>query len=435
MISKKKILVVEDNAINRSILTRILEDSYQVLEAENGMEALEVLRQYGEDVSLILLDIVMPVMDGYTFLTIIKADPAYASIPVIVSTQKDAESDEVEALSYGATDYIIKPYKPQVILHRIANIINLRETAAMINLFKYDRLTGLYSKEFFFQRVGEILLQNPDKKYDIICSDIESFKIINDAYGVQTADRLLCEIGNLYLQKVSDLGICCRMATDRFACLIEHKWEYADEMFSEALEEINELTEIKNIVMKWGIYPVNDLSATVEQMYDRALLAAQSIKGQYGTYFATYDDTLRRQILRRQKITDSMESALAEKQFEIYLQPKYRTKDGLLDGAEALVRWNHPEWGLQPPIEFIPLFEKNGFITKLDRYVWDMACEVLEKWDKAGAPPLPLSVNVSLSRRHRGNSAGYRPAPWPAAGAPSSGNHGKRLYGISPAAY
>lgn len=123
MFSQKKILVVEDNILNRSLLCQILASEYDVLEAENGQEALEILRQYGEGISLILLDIVMPVMDGYTFLSIMKADPAYSFIPVIVTTQNDGESDEVAALSHGATDFVAKPYKPQVILHRVASII------------------------------------------------------------------------------------------------------------------------------------------------------------------------------------------------------------------------------------------------------------------------------------------------------------------------
>lgn len=395
MTIKKKILVVEDNAINRRLLCQILMEQYDILEAENGQEALEVLKQYGEDISLILLDIVMPVMDGYTFLSVMKGNPEYAPIPVIVTTQKDGESDEVSALSHGAADFVTKPYRPQIILHRVASIINLRETAAMINLFKYDRLTGLYSKDYFFQRAGEILSHNKGKAYDIICSDIENFKMINDAFGVPAADGLLRGIAGLYEKKAGARGICCRFNADRFAFLIQHEFEYTENMFMEATKQVNELSDIKNIVIKWGIYPAGNDTASVEQMVDRAFLAAQGIKGKYGSYFAAYDDTLRSQMQRRQKITDSMETALAENQFEIYLQPKYRIFDGELEGAEALVRWNHPEWGLQPPSEFIPMFEKNGFITKLDRYVWDKTCEVLKKWDQNGIPNLPISVNVS----------------------------------------
>ena len=168
MFSRKKILVVEDNPLNRGLLCQILDSDYDVLEAENGQEALDILKQYKEGISLILLDIVMPVMDGYTFLSIMKADPAYSSIPVIVTTQNDGESDEVAALSHGASDFVAKPYRPQIILHRVASIINLRETAAMVNLIQYDRLTGVYSKEFFYQQVKDILLRNPDKQYDIL---------------------------------------------------------------------------------------------------------------------------------------------------------------------------------------------------------------------------------------------------------------------------
>ena len=133
MAADKKILVVEDNALNREMLTEILSERYAVLQAENGQQALDLLSQHSEDVALILLDVMMPVMDGFTFLDKIKEDSKLSLIPVIVTTQNDSESDEITALSRGATDSVPKPYRPQVILHRVAGIINLRETAAMVN--------------------------------------------------------------------------------------------------------------------------------------------------------------------------------------------------------------------------------------------------------------------------------------------------------------
>ncbi|WP_040196327.1 two-component system response regulator [Candidatus Soleaferrea massiliensis] len=407
MISKKKILVVEDQEINRCLLCQILADTYEVLEAENGRQALDVLKRYGEEISLILLDIVMPVMDGYTFLSMMKADPACSAVPVIVTTQKDAEADEVAALSHGATDFVTKPYRPQVILHRVASIINLRESAAMVNLLKYDQLTGLYSKAFFYERAKEILRQNPGKEYDLICSDVENFKLINDVFGIEAGDKLLKGIADLYIGLLGEGGVCGRLNADRFACIVKHEQEYTDEMFTDILEQVNTLSNAKNVAIKWGIYRVKDTAASVEQMYDRALLAAQSIKGQYGKYFAVYDDALRSQMLRRQKITDSMESALEKEQFKIYLQPKYRISDGVLAGAEALVRWDHPQWGMQSPAEFIPLFEKNGFISKLDRYVWDKACGIMRDWDERGYLPLPVSVNVSRADIYHADLADF----------------------------
>lgn len=395
MISQKDILVVEDNEINRLMLREILTPEYKVLEAENGQEGLDILQKHKEEISLILLDIFMPVMDGYTFLSHMKADPAYATIPVIVTTQSDGEADEVAALSHGATDFVAKPYRPQIILHRVASIINLRETAAIMNQVQYDRLTGLYSKEFFYQRVKDILVQHPDTDYDIICSDIENFKLINDVFGIPAGDRLLCGVADMYTELVDVRGICGRFNADQFACLLEHRIDYTDAYFIEAGARINALSKARNVVMKWGIYAISDRSISIEQMCDRALLATRSIKGQYGKYFATYDDTLRNKLLREQAITDGMESALAEGQFEIYLQPKYCIRDDQLAGAEALVRWNHPQWGLQSPAEFIPLFERNGFITKLDQFVWDRACAVLREWADKEYPLIPISVNVS----------------------------------------
>lgn len=395
MISKKTILIVEDNAINRMMLCAILTSNYRVLEAENGQEALKVLEKHYNEISLILLDIVMPVMDGYAFLSKFRENPVFSSIPVIVTTQSSGEAEEVTALSLGATDFVAKPYKRQVILHRVAGIIRLRETAAMLNQFQYDRLTGAYSKEFFYQQSRKIIQQNPDKEYNIICSDIENFKLVNDIYGRSAGDSLLCSVADIYRKQLGNHGIFGRLDADRFVCLLDRNYNYTDDMFIKGSSMINFLPKSKAIVLKWGIYEVKDHSIPVEQMCDRALLAARSIKGQYGKHFAKYDSLLRAKLLREQQITDSMESALATGQFLVYLQPKYRIKDCCLSGAEALVRWEHPEWGLQPPSEFIPLFEKNGFISKLDKFVWEKVCAELKKWDDKGYPQIPVSVNVS----------------------------------------
>lgn len=392
---QRKILIVEDSQINRMILREILSEEYEVLEAENGEEALEVLKEYGQSISLIVLDIIMPVMDGYTFLSIIKSKEEYATIPVIVTTQSGGESDEVNALAHGATDFAAKPYKPQVILHRVASIIHLRETAAIINQVQYDHLTGLYTKEFFYQKANEILAGNPDKHYNIVSSDVENFKLINDVLGMTTGDRLLKCIADTYLARMGNRGICGRFNADRFVCLIEWDGDYTDDMFVETGEQIKETSRIKNISLKWGIYDIHNRSISIEQMCDRALLAARSIKGQYGKHFARYDDELRSKMLKEQAITDDMETALREEQFEVYLQPKYELDNDSLAGAEALVRWNHPELGFQSPGEFIPLFERNGFITQLDQYVWDKACAIMRQWEDRGMPPLSVSVNVS----------------------------------------
>lgn len=390
---KRKILVVEDNKINRDMLYEVLHEQYSVILAENGQQGLNCLKE-NEDVDLILLDIIMPVMDGYTFLDIIKNDNVLSLIPVIVITQGNSQEDEVKALKHGANDFISKPYNNDVILHRVKSIITLRETAALVNNLRYDRLTNLYKIDYFFQKVKNRLAENPDKHYCIVCSNIENFKLYNDVYGVEQGDKLLKELANIMIEMVGKNGICGRYSADRFVCLQEANQEKKDkERFGKINFSLS--SSINKVVMRWGVYYINDTSISIEQMCSRALLAVNSIKGSYNQFFAIYDDALREKLLSEKAITDCMESSLKENQFEVYLQPKYDINDNIMIGAEALVRWNHPQHGLIPPNVFMPIFEKSGFISRLDKYVWEQVCIYLSNFKEKNYPYLPISINVS----------------------------------------
>lgn len=397
MARKRKILVVEDQEINRIILCNILEDHYDVLQACNGLEALNLLRSSRKDISLILLDLLMPVMDGYDFLDTIKKDKVLSAIPVIITTSKDSDAEEIRCLANGASDFVTKPYNPEVVRHRIASIIHLRESSAMLNMLEYDHLTGLYSREFFYQRVVRILEQNPDKKYDIICSDIENFKLVNERSGEKMGDELLCYVAELLRQLLGGSDICSRIRGDVFAFLVEH----GEQDYEQVLEEQARIgyadSPVPNLMIKYGFYENVDRSLPCSVMCDRALLALRRIKNQYGKYIARYDDSLRLALLRERQILDSMETALSARQFQVYFQPKHEILSGTVTGAEALVRWMHPQFGFMSPGEFIPLFERNGFISRLDAYVWDETCRVLSDWKKRGLPLIPISVNLSRS--------------------------------------
>ena len=394
MALRKQILIVEDNRLNRALLSEILSGEYRVLEAENGQEALDLLHNGETDIALILLDVMMPVMDGFTFLDRLRQEGALAMIPVIVTTQSDREADEIAALEHGATDFVPKPYRPQIILHRVASLISLRENAAMVNQFRYDRLTGLYSKEFFYQNAQKIMRAHPEREYTIICSNIENFKLYNDVFGQQAGDRLLKEIAGMFRVLAGETALCGRFNADRFLLLLSEEKRGGDYARFAAMGQ-KTFGRLRNIVMKWGVYEVTDDTVPVEKMCDRALLAADSIKGQYNVHYAVYDDALRSKLLREQEITECMEEALREEQFQVYLQPKFSLLDDRLAGAEALVRWIHPEMGFLSPGVFIPLFEKNGFITQLDQYVWEKTCALLHEWKEKGLHTVPVSVNVS----------------------------------------
>lgn len=291
MPSNKNILIVDDNKVNRRILAKILSGEYNIIEAENGEKALSILRENYESISVVLLDIVMPVLDGYEVLRQMHEDAFLSKIPVIVASGQTTEDAEVKALSLGANDYVLKPYKPEIIRHRIANTIYLKETSAFVNSVQHDALTGVYGKDYFYLQISETLQNNPQKKYDLICLDIERFKLVNDMYGMQVGDALLKYVGAIVARAVDGNGFCGRIGADEFACLISHRETYEKKYFTDAIDQINLFSDtIKlNLVLRYGIYCIEDASTPVNIMCDRATLAKESIKGKYDTFFAYYD--------------------------------------------------------------------------------------------------------------------------------------------------
>ncbi len=392
---KKTILLVDDRAVNRKILKKLLQSDYQLLEAENGAEAFSVLKEAGDSVALILLDICMPVMDGYMFLEKIQQDAQLSQIPIIVETSSGSPEDEVKALSAGASDFVTKPYNLQILLHRIASIIRLRESASMINLLERDRVTSLYSREFFYRYAEQILKDSPTQSYDILCTNIENFKLVNERYGTSAGDMILRTLGTAWASTCKRNELCGRISSDKFVLLRKHREDESENAFRKELEHWFPSFSIPNIVVKFGIYRKVDPTLSISTMCNRAALAAEEIKGKYGHILSEYNDDIHRRLLTEQRISEEMETALLEKQFVIYYQPKHNLQSGRLCGAEALVRWEHPADGVLSPGLFIPIFERNGFIQKLDAYVWEQTCADLARWRALGLPLVPISVNIS----------------------------------------
>lgn len=391
---KRTILIVDDQVINRSILNRLLKEEYNVLEAANGKEAMSILEERKEDISAILLDIIMPVMNGYEVLEAMQKDPLLSKIPVVVSSQQDSDEAEVQALELGAQDFVAKPYKGEIILRRLSNIIKLRETAALINKVEKDELTGLYNKQFFIENVSIQLQQNSSQQYDLICFGIECFKLINETYGFAKGDELLRYIAEL-LQNSTRSVLAARFNADMFYFLTKHRDEYRAELFSPWMRKVNEFPIDMDVKIHCGIYFIKDNTLPVSVMCDRAQLAAEKNKGMYNLPFFYSDDSIRQKLMEEQFITSNMRTALENEQFQVYYQPKYDLNNEMVAGAEALVRWIHPEKGMLSPGIFVPLFERNGFISQLDQYVWERACQDIREWMNKGYPEIAVSVNVS----------------------------------------
>lgn len=395
---QKKILIVDDQPINRKILNQLLGGAYTIVHAENGQEALSILRTEGDGISAVLLDLVMPTLDGYGVLEAMAEDARLSAIPVIVVSQSDKGESEEKALALGARDFISKPYNPGVLRRRLANLIELYESNICIGRLEHDALTGLYNKDAFCRRAAELLAAHPEESYLLVATDIERFKLINDSFGSSEGDRLLRYLGEHLLREVQAAGgICARHSADHFVALVPKTVDDGGlrSVVARAEGDLSRYPLNMRITLKFGVYPVGDLHTSVSIMCDRAILAADSAKGRYDNPCAYYDESILQRLLREQQITDEMKRALKEGQFQVYLQPKYDLLSERIAGAEALVRWTHPKLGSLSPAEFIPLFEKNGFITELDQYIWEETCAIMARWMRAGGKYVPVSVNVS----------------------------------------
>lgn len=397
MASRKTILVVDDSGVNRQILCKILSDKYNILQAENGKKALASLQQHDGRIDLILLDIAMPVMNGYEFLDQVQVLPRFSGIPVIVMTQHEGEETELAALSLGASDFLTKPYRPTIIRQRIANIIKLRETASVVNAVERDALTGALNKDEFYRRAHEMLLKEPQRNFYIVSVDVERFKLVNDLFGVDEGDKLLKYIAKLLQMSISEDGLCGKSSGDIFFAMFPEDRcdDLEHHVFGVMSNLIKDYPLNISLSLKYGVYRVKNRSVPVNVMCDRAKLAADSIKGKYDVDFAYYEDSLRDVLLAEQQIVNDMKTALRNREFVLYFQPIYDLTTERIASAEALVRWLHPQKGLISPGQFIPLFEKNGFITDLDIYVWDNTCRLIRAWIDSGCNVVPVAVNVS----------------------------------------
>ena len=188
--ARRQILVVDDELINREILSNILWQDYEVLTAENGREALEIIREKQKTLSLVLLDLLMPEVGGFEVMAQMKADQDLRGIPIIVMTSE--QSAEVESLKAGAIDFITKPYNhPEIILARVLRTIELMEDREILSVTERDSLTGLYNREFFFRYAEQFDQYHPDLPTDAILLDINHFHTINERYGKAAGDTIL----------------------------------------------------------------------------------------------------------------------------------------------------------------------------------------------------------------------------------------------------
>lgn len=259
----------------------------------------------------------------------------------------------------------------------------------------HDSLTGLLNREAFYAEAERTLKDDPDTPRYLVCTNIKNFKLINDLFGSNFGDKLLKAQAKALLKASYKDTVQGRISGDKFAMLIK-KSDFNPDSAMANTEKLQEITAGVNYKLHVfiGVYEISDPYEKVNSMYDKANLAIKNINENYSLSIAYYDTKLLSKLMESKNIVAVFESALKDNQFAMYLQPQVQSADGKIAGAEALVRWEHPEKGILYPAEFVHTLEDTGYLYMLDQYIWEKAAETLAKWKEIGCD-MYIAVNIS----------------------------------------
>ena len=392
---KRTVLIVDDEEINLEIMSEILKDAFNVLTANDGKEALDILLNGDNKIDLVLLDVFMP-MDGREVLKVRQENPDLKRIPFIVCTSD--KNIEKECFHLGVNDFIKKPYEnPDIIVARVKRMIELYEDRSILKEVEREKLTGLYNIEFFKKYAKQFDSNFPNLPKDIILISISRFRLINELYGKATCDKILMAIANQLLVCISNCnGLVGTDAGNTFLIYCEHHDDY--EILPKKLNEaVNTAVKDVNVSFRIGVYPNVDPSVDKDIVIGRAKDTANSLISDFTKNIAIYNQENQSKTLHMEELINAFLVALKEEQFKLYFQPKYAIQGDkpVFTSAEVLIRWISPKFGFVSPGEFIPLFEENGLISTLDAYIMEKGAEYMRLWKEKYKVYVPLSVNLS----------------------------------------
>lgn len=445
---KEDILIVDDTAENLRLLSSFLvNEGYNVRKALTGQMALTAMDAVLPD--LILLDIMMPVMDGYEVCERLKSNPKTAEIPVIFLSALNDAFDKVKAFTVGGADYISKPfqfeevlarvriqlalkaakqqnqklnaelearvkertYQLQVVIEELKREIQERKLlqTKLLNMALHDSLTGLPNRAFFMEQLVELLnvaQENPDYQFAVLFLDCDRFKVINDSLGHLVGDELLIALTHRLKSILSLDNTIARFGGDEFAILLKQ------------IDNINSVTKVADQILKAFSFPFQlkrnevfinasigvalgnhsyEQAEHILRDADTAMYRAKTLgKGQYHVF----DPTMHAAAMQALQLENDLRKAIQQKEFVVHYQPIISLCTGKITGFEALVRWQHPTRGIVPPALFIPLAEETGLINSIGKIVLSQACHQVQQWhqEKLIDESIFMSVNISAKQ-------------------------------------
>ena len=411
----KTILVIEDEEFVRENILELLDaEGFEVIGAENGRIGIDLAQEVRPD--LILCDVMMPELDGYSVLAKLRQDPALATTPFILLTAKAAKADFRQGMELGADDYITKPFTRAELLGAIAIRLKkqaavqehynteLQEAKAQLNyLIHHDSLTKLPNRLSLRERFKQVQPQDSDteKVVAVLCLGLDRFNHIIDPLGHTVGDSLLKAVAERLTTCVGKQDTVARLNTDQFAIIlanVNHKKE-AGNIAQTILEKLSHTYFLAGqeifITASIGIALYPHDGAEIEQLLAAANTAMTQARQQGGDQYQLYSAAFNIGSSDRLALQSSLRHALEREELRVYYQPQLNLQTGEIVGAEALVRWQHPERGLVSPDKFVPLAEETGLIVPIGEWVLRTACKQTKAWQDEGFPSLRIAVNLS----------------------------------------
>ena len=444
---KVDILVVDDTPLNLRLLSSMLtKEGYQVRQALSGKMALTAVQVMRPD--LILLDIMMPEMDGYTLCESLKATSDTASIPVIFLSALSDGLDKAKAFMVGGADYISKPFQLEEVLLRVQNQLALRaaETrmqefntqleervkarthqlelanrelyremlerrvlqAQLLEMAQHDTLTGLPNRALFLERTKKALdvsKADTTARFAVLFLDCDRFKVVNDSLGHFIGDQLLLAIARRLAMTLPSHATLARLGGDEFTVLLT---EFTDldsvmQTVHQSLDAFTKPFQLERheifITASIGIAIGNADYNQPEHILRDADMAMYQAKALGNAPYQVFDPTLHHLALQRLQLEIDLRRAIYQHEFIVHYQPIVAIATGNIVGFEALVRWLHPQQGLISPATFIPIAEETGLIAQIGYWVLHQACQQLQQWQDEKLTDVPLTVSVNVSAR------------------------------------
>jgi diguanylate cyclase (GGDEF)-like protein len=396
------IMVVDDDRSMLITMRTVLEsDGYRIEEYENGTSALAACQQQLPD--LVLMDALMPGIDGFKACKALRELPGGEHLPILIVTALEDENSIDRAFSAGANDFIAKPVNFAVLRQRIARLLDASQAEKHVRHLAYhDTLTGLPNRRTFIEKL-RAMMDEPRDEEDMIAvmfMDLDRFKLVNDTLGHDAGDLLLQSVTSRIQKLLRSSDLVARLGGDEFTILLDHVKsveiiaKIANKICQRLAEPFTLLGQRIYVSTSIGIsiYPNDSRDVnTLIKYADTAMFKAKETRNS----FSFYETGMEKVMAKRMELESEMRKALEHEEFTLHYQPQVELASGRIVGAEALVRWQHPQKGMVSPADFIPLAEETGLIAPLGEWVLKRACMQLHEWLGKGHPPLVLAVNIS----------------------------------------